>query len=97
MFSVIYRFKIKEGSENKFQECWAKVTEEFKSLHGGLGSCLHASDDNLFVAYARWPDRASWEKEKIFKDTASVEGMNDCIEKQFEPILMSVVNDLLLA
>lgn len=96
MFSVIYRFKVKQGREKEFQECWSKATEEFCSIHGGLGSCLHITDDKLFIAYAKWPDRLTWEKEKKFKDISSFDGMNECIEEHYSPIPMTTLKDMLV-
>lgn len=73
MFAVMYRWRLKAGREEQFADAWAEMTDEFLEVHGGLGSCLHKSDDGLWVAYARWPNRKTWEKEKGF-DPASDPG-----------------------
>ena len=64
MFCVIYRFKLKPHQEASYQKCWDIITDYFIKHRGSLGSCLHKSEDNLWIAYSRWPDKpmrdASW-------------------------------------
>ena len=63
MFSVIYKFKIKEELTQQFEENWAELTKLIAKHQGGLGSRLHKSDDLNYIAYAQWPDRETWESE----------------------------------
>jgi len=95
MFAVIYRFKVKPEREKEFEKHWSDMTHEFRNLHGGLGSCLHRADDGLLYAYARWPDRASWEKEKIIVNQLAMNHMRDCMEGSLPAIPLEVINDLL--
>lgn len=60
MFAVIYRWKIKSGTELAFQEAWAERTNEIKEAHGGLGSRLHKAEDDSWIAYAQWPSKEAW-------------------------------------
>ena len=62
MFSVIYTFDVKPGSENDFVEAWSALTELFKEYAGSGGSRLHKSAAGNYVAYAQWPDRQTWEQ-----------------------------------
>lgn len=59
MFAVIYRFKLQPHQEKVYQQCWHTLVNYFIEQRGALGSCLHKGDDNLWVAYSRWPDRAT--------------------------------------
>ncbi len=62
MFSVIYTFDVKPGSENDFVEAWSALTELFKEHAGSGGSRLHKAAAGNYVAYAQWPDRQTWEQ-----------------------------------
>jgi len=62
MFAVIYRWKILRGREAQFEEGWRAGTAAIAREFGGWGSRLHRGEDGVFVAYAQWPDRATWER-----------------------------------
>ena len=61
MFAVIYSFAVHPGKEKIFEESWFAMTELIRDYEGGLGSRLHRKDDGLYIAYAQWPDRETWE------------------------------------
>lgn len=61
MFVVIYRFILKENQEDRFINAWAEMTKLIKKHEGGLGSRLHHEKDNIYLAYAQWPDKKTWE------------------------------------
>lgn len=96
MFAVIYKFKIKPGMESKFEKAWETMTFEFRDTHGGLGSCLHKDDRGNFVAYARWPNRQLWEKDKNILNITAMKEMSECIEKSFPATPLEISNDLLV-
>ena len=60
MFAVIYKWKIKPGSEEAFRKAWAERTLEIKKAYGGLGSRLHKSEEDSYIAYAQWPSKEAW-------------------------------------
>jgi len=95
-FAVLYRWRLKAGSEESFGEAWAKMTELIKQNRGGLGSRLHQVEDGTWAAYAQWPDRETWAamqgKDSIDK-IASAQ-MREAIEESFEPVLMAPTIDL---
>jgi quinol monooxygenase YgiN len=62
MFAVIYRWKLVPGREEEFEEGWRAGTEAIAKEFGGWGSRLHRGADGIVVAYAQWPDRATWDK-----------------------------------
>ena len=62
MFVVIYQWKLKAGQESHFREGWRRVTRALIRHRGGLGSRLHEGEAGVWIAYAQWPDKASWEK-----------------------------------
>ena len=62
MFSVIYTFEVKPGSENDFVKAWSALTQLIKEHAGSGGSRLHKAATGNYVAYAQWPDRQTWEQ-----------------------------------
>ncbi|HAT2049058.1 TPA: hypothetical protein JBK40_12960 [Legionella pneumophila] len=107
MFAVIYRAFIRPGLEMEYQEAWRQIASYFVQYRGALGSCLHKTNEGMWLAYSRWPDKAtrdaSWSGEnapsEILPDEIrkAVIKIQDCIdEKQKLPeIGMEVVDDLL--
>jgi len=64
MFAVVYRWKIKPGLEAKFEEGWNRGTLAIRRDLGGLGSRLHKIAAGEYFAYAQWPDRESFMKNR---------------------------------
>jgi hypothetical protein len=62
MFAVIYRWQVVPGLEAQFEEGWKRGTERIAREFGGWGSRLHRAGEGLYIAYAQWPDEATWEK-----------------------------------
>ena len=62
MFAVVYAWRVKPGKETQFQEAWHKGTLAITRRYGSHGSRLHRNHDGSFVAYAMWPDRATWQR-----------------------------------
>jgi heme-degrading monooxygenase HmoA len=62
MFAVVYRWRIAPGLEAQFEEGWKRGTERIAAEFGGWGSRLHRGEDSVYVAYAQWPDEATWRK-----------------------------------
>ncbi len=60
MFCLIYRFEVKENSEEQFVRSWKDLTNMFIVHAGSFGSRLHQSKGGVFVAYAQWPDESTW-------------------------------------
>jgi hypothetical protein len=106
MFAVIYQVYIKLGSEEKFRESWKQIARYFIEKRGALGSCLHRTSEGMWLAYSRWPDKAtrdaSWPKDD---NAPSIElpqeirqaiiTLKACIdeERKIPDILMEVVDD----
>jgi heme-degrading monooxygenase HmoA len=83
MFAVLYRWKLKSGTEPAFREAWTAATEAIRVRYGTGGSRLHRGDDGEFVAYAVWPSRATWEEAQKLPSTYPEAGiaMRKCIEE----------------
>ena len=63
MFTVIYKFKLKENKIQQFEENWTELTRLIYKNQGSLGSRLHKSDHLNYIAYAQWPDKVTWESD----------------------------------
>ena len=61
MFTVIYEFRLKPGEKENFIRAWTELTLLIRKHEGSLGSRLHRSSEEVFIAYAQWPDRSAWE------------------------------------
>jgi quinol monooxygenase YgiN len=97
-FAVIYRWRLRPGTEAAFRDAWAEVTAAIRRDRGGLGSRLHRADDGSWLAYAQWPDRASWETAQSLPsaDAIASSAMTRCIMERLPPILLETVADLLV-
>ncbi len=61
-FTIIYSFKIFDGRENDFINSWEGMTKLIYEFEGSYGSRLHKINDNLFIGYAQWPDKETYDK-----------------------------------
>jgi len=108
MIAVIYQGYIKPGSENEYQNAWHKIATYFVEHRGAIGSTLHRSDNGLWVAYSRWPDKAtrdaSWPGENAPSSELpddirqAIITLKNCIDenRKIPEICLEVVDDLLL-
>lgn len=96
-FCVVYRFKVRPGSETIFRDGWTRMTMAIREHRAGLGSRLHLADDGWWVAYAQWPDREAWERSRAMEsaDVVAAQMMSESIEERLPPILMEPRIDLL--
>lgn len=109
MFAVIYRSYIKPEFEIEYQKLWNQIANYFIKYRGALGSCLHKTEEGVWLAYSRWPDKAtrdaSWPG-----DNAPANDLPDAIkeviikikecgdpDRKLPEICMEVVDDLLQA
>lgn len=105
MFAVIYQVSIKAKREAEFTKAWHQIATYFIEERGSLGSSLHRTENGLWVAYSRWPDKATRDASWPGQDAPSTELPDDireaiitlknCIENQLPEICMEVVDDLL--
>jgi len=99
MFVVIYSWKLAFGQEALFREGWTRVTEAIYRDRGSLGSRLHEGEDDVWVAYAQWPDRATWERSGRLgaADTEGLRMMEEATLERFPTSLLTVEEDRLRA
>lgn len=109
MFAVIYRGFVKPEYEKEYQQYWHTIATYFVEYRGALGSCLHKTSEGMWLAYSRWPDKATRNASWPGDDAPSSElpdhirqaiiGLKNCRDKERElpEITMDVVDDLLLS
>ena len=96
--TIIYTFKVVEGKENKFISCWTELTKLIYEFEGSYGSRLHKVNDSLFIGYAQWPDKETYDKSgNNLPETANVLRlkMRDCCSEIKPEYEMFIVQDLL--
>ncbi len=108
MFAVIYKSWIHEGKEDDFKKHWHIVASYFVESRGALGSCLHKTQEGYWLAYSRWPDKAtrdnSWPGDAEISNELPSEvrqaivGIRECKDqtRELPEIHMEVVDDLLI-
>lgn len=107
MFAVIYRGYVKLGYEAEYKKLWNRIAHYFIKHRGALGSCLHQTEDGMWLAYSRWPDKAtrdlSWSANNSSDNELSEDiknaicAMKDCLDQDrlLPEICMEVIDDLL--
>lgn len=108
MFAVIYRSYIKPELENEYQKLWNQVASYFIHYRGAIGSCLHKTEDGIWLAYSRWPDKATRDASWSSDTSSSVSDLPEVIkeaitkmkncgdpDRKLPEICMEVVDDLL--
>jgi hypothetical protein len=98
MFSVIYSFDVKPDCTEQFITAWKKMTILLYTRESSLGSRLHKMNEKKYIAYALWPDKETWLKEKtnLPKSANEYHRLMDesCVSIKTE-YAMEVVEDLL--
>ncbi len=61
-FTVVYSFKIIEAKAKDFIKAWTELTKLIYEFEGSYGSRLHKVGNTLYIGYAQWPDKNTWEK-----------------------------------
>lgn len=107
MFAVIYRSYIKSLFEEDYQRHWKVVASYFVKERGALASALHKTEEGMWVAYSRWPNKAmrdaAWpsDKESINPELPlpiqeAIKGLKQCIDQEqlLPEICMEVVEEV---
>jgi hypothetical protein len=108
MFAVIYRGFVKPGFEAEYQKIWHQIAQYFIQHCGAIGSCLHQTEDGMWLAYSRWPNKATRDAAWPGENAASEKSFPDEIQKaivmlknyldldrKLPEICMTVMDDLL--
>lgn len=104
MFIAVYWWRVQPGKEVQFRKAWHRGTKLITRIYGSYGSRLHRDRDGRFVAYAEWPDEATWqaafEQKMAYDEPETRAAFEDAIAEAptgSDPIFtMTVVDDLLV-
>ncbi len=95
--TIIYRWRIKAGREQDFEEAWAQGTEQIRERCDSGGSELFTGPDGVFYSLARWPSAASRDE---CSSAQSWEGeswrgvMKECIAERLPELPLRSLRDL---
>lgn len=97
-FVVIYRWRLHPDKEQQFVHVWSRNTPLIIQRCGGLGSRLHKGEDGIWLAYAQWPDRETWEASYAVPDWDPEGGqlMQEAVMESLPRILLNPVANYLL-
>jgi hypothetical protein len=93
---VLYRWRLRPGSEASFTEAWSRGTASYRG-QGSFGSRLHRGSDGLWYGYAQWPDDNT--RQRAFAeslDPATVEQMRAAVAETLPEVLLEPVVDFLV-
>ena len=95
-FVVLYRWKLRPGTESAFEEAWTVATKRLLSV-GSLGSRLHRGSDGIWYSYAQWPTEDA--RRKAFaepSDSANRERMRAAIAEEYPEVVLEPLADYLV-
>ncbi len=107
MFAVIYQSYVKPDKELEYLRLWNKIASYFIEQRGAIGCCLHRTTDGIWLAYSRWPDKATREatwkdgvpsaelSAEILQDLSSIKNCVDQ-DRKLPDVCMDVIDDLLI-
>lgn len=96
-FVVLYRWRLRPGSEEAFVRAWSRVSGLLRSERGSLGSRLHRGSDGLWYSYAQWPSAGT--RSDAFAmgpvDPEASRQMEQAIAERLPEIVLEPVADFL--
>ncbi len=96
-FAVLYRWRLRPGTEEAFVEAWTEVSHDLRRK-GSLGSRLHRGPDGIWYSYAQWPSAEA--RGHAFSlpsgSPAASAAMQDAIAERFPEIVLESVSDLIV-
>jgi heme-degrading monooxygenase HmoA len=97
-FAVLYRWKLRPGSEASFAEAWSRVSELLFTQGGSLGSRLHRGSDGLWYSYAQWPSAEA--RSKAFAagpvDPEALKQMRAAIVEELPEVILESQADFMV-
>ena len=97
MFCAVYKFTVKPDQEREFRQLWNSLTRMIRQHQDSLGSRLHRSGAQDYIAYAQWPNRQTWKNPPPLPPMGEElrRRMKECCEKIEVLFELEVVDDLL--
>jgi len=96
--TVLYRWRLHEGTEAAFANAWSRVSERLLSERGSLGSRLHRGPDGMWYSYAQWPSAQA--RDRAFAlgpvDPEAARQMAECIAETLPELVLEPVSDFMV-
>ena len=99
MIQVLYRWQLKPGTEQAFQEGWTEIIHRNIRKYGALGSQLSKCSDGWWRSLSYWPSEEHWLVALRLDDSdqeARKKMVSSIIRKE-EPVTMTPVLDHVVA
>jgi hypothetical protein len=98
MVIYLYRWKLKKGMEETFQEGWEYITKGLKDHCGSFGSRLHKGNDGIYYGYAQWPDKQTREAANFHDENTEKArtNMSEAVEEAYPEIELNPMADYLI-
>lgn len=97
-FAVLYRWKLRPGSEASFIAAWSRISELLFTQRGSLGSRLHRGSDGLWYSYAQWPSAQA--RSTAFAagpvDPEALKEMRAAIAEELPEVVLESVADFMV-
>lgn len=89
-FAVLYTWKLRPTKEAQFQDAWRQLTQMLQRQYGALGSQLHRTGHDTWVAYNPWPDKDCWEYSQAVPPQAQevFALLREAIAMEFPPVFI---------
>ena len=95
MFTVIYRWRVKPGSEDRFVAAWHALTKQIHRVRQSYGSRLHRESDGTYCAIALWPSEEAWKiDDPPLHAGSTIAAFQECIEQRLPTVTMESIDDL---
>lgn len=89
MFTVIYRWEVRDGCEQRFERAWRSRTDKIAALRGSFGSRLHRDANGVYTAIALWPTREAWANpDPLPDDDTDKQTFAECVISSEPPLLL---------
>lgn len=99
MFVAVYRWRLHPAKDDQFRDAWRRGTEAITRIYGSFGSRLHRVEAATYIAYAEWPDEATWRKaadaRMVYDDAEARAMFLDAVDEAELLFAMPVTDDLL--
>lgn len=99
MFHVLYRWQLKPGAEQAFQEGWSEIVHRNVSKYGAYGSQLSRCSDGWWRSLSYWPSEAHWLNALRIEDSEQEarQKMLSAVLRKEDPVTMTPVLDHVIA
>lgn len=97
MTRVLYRWRVKPGTEKLVEPAWAQLVREVRTnVEGSFGALLLRSvqDPHEFVAVSRWRSRDEWLQRSATFDSQASELLSACRASAISSEVLDEVEDL---